>query len=401
MDNLKINVLNKEVVSPIFIGAGPNTEDYEKCVEAIECGAGAIECPYLSGYGDDERRFIRTDPYQIIPNARDAFNGHMYGFISTGRPVKAGKVVERGKEWGENINRLAKQYGSNHHIVASIGRVGYKGDDKYNWGELAKKAEEIGASALTLHIQTGNAMAGGFFAENPDFLKRIVTEAKSNCNIPVIAKLPIEGCVPSMLANEALKYGADAVAPTGRFIGLIPDIDTGECTLGGHIGYGGNWVMPNICAWTARIYQENHNRIIIPGGGVSSWQDIVKALMSGATMTQACTWVLTAGYGDVKKSLSKLSNWLLEKNYTSINDVIGKAANATASVKLWESSVEQKENIFYGIQVEPEKCKGCKICLNACFFESIKMYNGKAKINLDTCMGCGCCKGICPFKAIG
>ena len=53
-----------------------------------------------------------------------------------------------------------------------------------------------------------------------------------------------------------------------------------------------------------------------------------------------------------------------------------------------------------GIEVDLEKCTGCKKCVLACPFGVIELVEKKARINYDECTICGACANACEDEAI-
>jgi electron transfer flavoprotein alpha subunit len=51
------------------------------------------------------------------------------------------------------------------------------------------------------------------------------------------------------------------------------------------------------------------------------------------------------------------------------------------------------------VWIEPEKCKGCKLCIKACPYDAVEMIDGKAVLN-ERCTGCGACIEVCKDGCI-
>lgn len=53
------------------------------------------------------------------------------------------------------------------------------------------------------------------------------------------------------------------------------------------------------------------------------------------------------------------------------------------------------------LNLDVEKCIGCKMCITVCPHEVFRIENKKAKIiSKDLCMECGACQKNCPAGAI-
>ena len=53
------------------------------------------------------------------------------------------------------------------------------------------------------------------------------------------------------------------------------------------------------------------------------------------------------------------------------------------------------------LEVDIEKCTGCKLCIKELGCPAMSMENGKAVISPSMCYGCSICAQVCPFDAIG
>lgn len=53
------------------------------------------------------------------------------------------------------------------------------------------------------------------------------------------------------------------------------------------------------------------------------------------------------------------------------------------------------------IELFPERCAGCGMCIEVCPHEVFALHKGKAVIlDRDRCMECGACMGNCAFGAL-
>ena len=74
------------------------------------------------------------------------------------------------------------------------------------------------------------------------------------------------------------------------------------------------------------------------------------------------------------------------------------AAAAKAAVLL---SRESLSSGGYVAEIDKEKCNGCGLCVQACFFDAISLNEqlGVSEVNAVLCKGCGNCTVICPSGA--
>ncbi len=83
-----------------------------------------------------------------------------------------------------------------------------------------------------------------------------------------------------------------------------------------------------------------------------------------------------------------------------IPDTVAQASAAAAEVITLASrgEIEVEPTIAW---IDPERCAGCKLCIEICSYSAIDFLDAKgiSMVNEALCKGCGACTAICPNKA--
>lgn len=130
------------------------------------------------------------------------------------------------------------------------------------------------------------------------------------------------------LALAAAEAGADAVCMMGRFMAMVPDLDTFAPLLGTSAAYGGGWALPIVCRHLALS-----RRALGPGfpllgtNGVRSGADVARMALAGASAIEALSVVMHEGFGGLSRVIAELDA-LLTARRLNFADLIGRAADA-------------------------------------------------------------------------
>jgi len=296
------------------------------------------------------------------------------------------------EDYAEDIDKAKKLIGENGVVIASI-----SGSSLEEWEELCKVVNGTEVDMCELNVScpfaadTGLKMGAGAVEMAPE----IVRIAKRNLSVPFSAKLSPQ--VPSLasIAKAVEASGADALTIQARLSGIMINIETARPMGWGSIGgYGG----PYLIGYGLRGVSEIASNVNIPLSavlGVWSWDDIVRYIMVGAITVQSATAIIMCGYGVVRRWLRRIEAWMERKGYESIYDFKGLALKTIIRTT---EVVRKSEDIH--VDVEKNLCIGCSECRVSCFYDAIKLKNGKAHIDQVKCDVCGLCLEKCPTKAI-
>ncbi len=115
-------------------------------------------------------------------------------------------------------------------------------------------------------------------------------------------------------------------------------------------------------------------------------------MMTGATIVEMCSVVMAEGYGWIAKTIKELNAFLDRKGYKTAGELIGIAAERALSYVAMERFPKEKA------EVDEDLCTLCERCVETCFYNALKVEDGKLVV--DGCRGCGICTCVCPEGAM-
>src|SRR5262245_27342885 len=170
-------------------------------------------------------------------------------------------------------------------IVANIA-----GKNEAEFVEMAEQlGREQGLAGLELNLSCPNVAGGVDFATDPEVTRRVVSNVRNVCPIPVIAKLTpnVTDIVPIALA--AAEAGADAVSLVNTFVGMAIDWRRRRPVLG---NVTGGLSGPAIKPLALRMVWQVAKAKMVPVigvGGIATLDDVMEFLVAGASAVQLGT----------------------------------------------------------------------------------------------------------------
>ena len=133
------------------------------------------------------------------------------------------------------------------------------------------------------------------------------------------------------LALAARAGGADAVVMMGRFMGLLPDLDSMAPVLGSSAAYSGPWALPIVCRFLALSRQAAGAELPLLGtNGIRSGEDVARMALAGASAVEALSVVMLEGFGALTRIIRELDD-LLAARTVDFAALVGRAADRLGS----------------------------------------------------------------------
>jgi len=388
MPDLSVNLAGIKSPNPFWLASAPPTNSGYQLMKAFDQGWGGAVWKTLGV------PVVNVSSRYGAVNYRDT---RMMGFnnieLITDRPLK------------DNLKEIeeVKKYFPDHAVVASL-----MVETREEWHQIVRDVENAGADGLELNFGCPHGMCergmGSAVGQEPKVLETITRWVKEVATTPVIVKLTPNITDITEPALAAYQGGADAVSLINTIQSLVGvDIDNmvpypivdGKSTNGGYCGPAVKPIAQNMVRSCAQM---PHGVLPISGiGGIENWRDVVEYLLLGATNVQVCTAVMHYGFGIVREMASGLVQYMQDKGFNSVQEMVGKALSNTTT---WENL-----NLKYKVvaEIKEEKCIECQLCYTACE-DGAHQAIGLAEdsrvpyVIEENCVGCNLCSLVCPVE---
>ena len=300
------------------------------------------------------------------------------------------------------------------------------------WHDIILRIQDTGADGIELNYGCPHGMSergmGSAVGQVPEYCEQITRWVMDVAKIPVIVKLTPNISDIVLPARAAVAAGANALSLINTLNSIIGvDLDTLEITpniggKGGHGGYAGPVVKPialNMLAALGRDSAVANSNLPISGmGGISTWRDAAEFLLLGASSLQVCTAVMHYGFRVVEDLCDGLSNWMDEKGFARVSDVVSRSVHRLSDFSNFDLSFRAVARI------DQQKCIRCNLCYVACndtAHQCIDLIgadgqvvqphayavqsNGReeavssrpsVQVREEDCVGCRLCYNVCP-----
>lgn len=188
------------------------------------------------------------------------------------------------------------------------------------WLAYAKEMEQAGADAIELNLYTVEADPSRTGEDVEKGYCDTVELVKSKIGIPVAVKLsPFFSSVPNM-ARRLTRAGADGLVLFNRF--YQPDFEPETLEVVPRLELSRRNELLLRLHWTSILHRKVQASLAITGG-VHETQDVLKAVMAGASAVMMTSALLLNGIRHAHRILEELRRWMEDHEYESIRQMTG------------------------------------------------------------------------------
>jgi len=393
MADLTSNFIGISSPNPFWLASAPPTDKEYNVRRAFEAGWGGVVWKTL---GEDGPPVVNVNGprYGAIWGADRRLLGLNNIELITDRPLQTNL---------DEMTRIKKDY-PDRALIASL-MVPVNED---SWKAILDRVLETGCDGVELNFGCPHGMSergmGSAVGQVPDYVQQVTEWCKKHSNLPVIVKLTPNITDIRKPAQAAHDGGADAVSLINTLNSITSvnlDSFAPEPTIdgkGAHGGYCGPAVKPialNMVAEIARA-PSMQGLPISGSGGITTWRDAAEFMALGAGNVQVCTAAMTYGFKIVQEMISGLSQYMDEKGFASVDQIVGRAVPNCSD---WQ---HLNLNYVTKARIDQDLCIKCGRCYAACedtSHQAISMSEDRTFDVIDAeCVACNLCVNVCPVE---
>jgi dihydroorotate dehydrogenase (NAD+) catalytic subunit len=308
--------------NPVICGSGEPVMTEAGIRAALAAGAAGVIAKSVNERADAAAQLDRADYAQL-----DAAGAPVTHGVSVF--CRSGLAQRDPAEWFASVARIDRDAAREGRFVAASivlasadGAVGIAG--------LARRA---GLRVFELNVgapHASEAAPGAIVQEtDPARLGELVARVRAATD-GMALWVRLSGLSASLPAQAlaASQAGADAVCMMGRFMALVPDLETLAPVLGTSGAYGGGWALPIVCRFLALSRRAVGPAFPLMGtNGVRSGGDVARMALAGASAVEALSVVMHEGFGGLTRIIGEVDAWLGARGLR-FADLVGRAADA-------------------------------------------------------------------------
>lgn len=302
--DLTTTYMGLKLKNPIIVGASPLTASFESIKKLEANGASAV---VLHSIFEEQINHETKELDHFLFKGSESYAEAIGYFPEVSLSnIESESYLEEIKNLKANISIP---------IIASLNGVSTGG-----WINYAKKLESAGVDAIELNITyiptDIDTDARDIEALYIDALKAV----KANVSIPVGVKMNAYFSAPAQMAKKLVDAGANGLVLFDRPVHV--DINLENLNSIQIINKSSSKDLSETLRWSAILYKKL-NTSLCASTGVSTHEDILKAIMSGADAVQMVSAILQNGESHIQTVLQNLVAWMEEKEYISIEQMKG------------------------------------------------------------------------------
>ena len=325
MSNCEISIGRTTLKNPIICGAGEHVMTEAGLRSALDSGAAAVIAKSVNETQAAKDQLDRTD-YALLDGSWNRLPWDFTAPRDATLACRSGLQTMDFEDWLEIVARLDGEAAkTGQYIIGSVILA-----DLDAALDMAKKIEAAGVRVLEFNIGTpyGDEASGVVSTERAT--ERVTEIIRAVCDvvdIPVWAKITGQSENVAALAQAARDGGAEAVVLMGRFLAMIPELDTQEPLLGTNLGTGGGWALPMTCYWLSKSRAAlGADAPLIGMNGARDGDDVLRMMLAGAHAVELSTAVFTNGFDVLADAVSTVETYLSQRKENAV-DITGRAAD--------------------------------------------------------------------------